>query len=140
MTAEKRVLILAGPNGAGKTTFAREYLIHEADCPMFINADLIADGLSPFAPEKAALRAGRIMLRMRSRPLARVRALHSKRHWLAGTMRAISRHGDARAMWSNCTSWPCLPRKLPSRASPSECAKAVTTFLRMSFAADSRRA
>jgi predicted ABC-type ATPase len=64
MNAEKRVLILAGPNGAGKTTFAREYLIHEADCPMFINADLIADGLSPFAPEKAALRAGRIMLRM----------------------------------------------------------------------------
>jgi predicted ABC-type ATPase len=64
MTPSKRILILAGPNGAGKTTFAREYLIHEADCPTFINADLIADGLSPFAPEKAALRAGRIMLQM----------------------------------------------------------------------------
>jgi predicted ABC-type ATPase len=64
MTPAKRILILAGPNGAGKTTFAREYLIHEADCPTFINADLIADGLSPFAPEKAALRAGRIMLQM----------------------------------------------------------------------------
>jgi predicted ABC-type ATPase len=64
MTLAKRILILAGPNGAGKTTFAREYLIHEADCPTFINADLIADGLSPFAPEKAALRAGRIMLQM----------------------------------------------------------------------------
>jgi len=64
-TAEqRRVYILAGPNGAGKTTFAREYLTQEANCPAFINADLIADGLSPFAPERAAVRAGRIMLEM----------------------------------------------------------------------------
>jgi predicted ABC-type ATPase len=60
----KRIFILAGPNGAGKTTFAREFLTHEAACPVFINADLIADGLSPFAPERVALRAGRIMLEM----------------------------------------------------------------------------
>ncbi len=60
----KRIYILAGPNGAGKTTFAREYLTGEADCPAFINADLIADGLSPFAPERAAIRAGRIMLEL----------------------------------------------------------------------------
>ena len=51
-----------GPNGAGKTTFAREFLPHEADCPDFINADLIAAGLSPFKPETAAFRAGRLML------------------------------------------------------------------------------
>lgn len=60
----KRIYILAGPNGAGKTTFAREFLTHEANCPVFINADLIAEGLSPFSPERAALAAGRIMLRM----------------------------------------------------------------------------
>ena len=60
----KRIYVLAGPNGAGKTTFAREFLTHEANCPVFINADLIAEGLSPFAPERAALAAGRIMLRM----------------------------------------------------------------------------
>ncbi len=60
----QRVYILAGPNGAGKTTFAREFLTHEAACPIFINADLIAAGLSPFAPELASLRAGRIMLDM----------------------------------------------------------------------------
>ena len=59
----KRIIILAGPNGAGKTTFAREYLTREADCPAFINADLIAEGLSPFVPERVALSAGRIMLR-----------------------------------------------------------------------------
>lgn len=58
----QRVLIIAGPNGAGKSTFAREYLPNEAGCPLFVNADLIAAGLSPFAPERAAWRAGRVML------------------------------------------------------------------------------
>ena len=60
--SEKKVIIIAGPNGAGKTTFARSFLPAEAQCPRFINADLIAVGLSPFAPEAAALRAGRLML------------------------------------------------------------------------------
>ena len=60
--AQKEVVIIAGPNGAGKTTFAREFLPREGGCPRFINADLIAAGLSPFAPERAAVRAGRIML------------------------------------------------------------------------------
>jgi len=59
----KRILIIAGPNGAGKTTFAREFLPHEAHCPTFINADLIAAGLSPFSPEAATFKAGRLMLR-----------------------------------------------------------------------------
>lgn len=58
----KKILIIAGPNGAGKTVFAREFLPNEAGCPSFINADLIAAGLSPFAPEGAHLQAGRIML------------------------------------------------------------------------------
>jgi len=60
--AAKRVIMIAGPNGAGKTTFAGEFLVHEAVCPRFINADYISAGLSPFAPETAAVRAGRIML------------------------------------------------------------------------------
>ncbi len=58
----KKVVIIAGPNGAGKTTFAREFLPFEAACPVFVNADLIAAGLSPFSPETAAIRAGRMML------------------------------------------------------------------------------
>lgn len=62
MDKTPKILIIAGPNGAGKTTFAREFLPHEADCPDFINADLIAAGLSPFRPETAAFRAGRLML------------------------------------------------------------------------------
>jgi predicted ABC-type ATPase len=62
MSDELKVVIIAGPNGAGKTTFAREFLPHEANCPDFINADLIAAGLSPFKPETVAFRAGRLML------------------------------------------------------------------------------
>ena len=54
--------IIAGPNGVGKTTFARKFLPKYADCKNFVNADLIAQGMSPFAPEAAAVRAGRLML------------------------------------------------------------------------------
>jgi predicted ABC-type ATPase len=54
--------IIAGPNGAGKTTFARKFLPEYVKCLNFINADLIAGGISPFAPEKAAIQAGRIMI------------------------------------------------------------------------------
>lgn len=62
MQAGKKIIIIAGPNGAGKTTFAREFLPNEANCPIFINADLIAAGLAPFAPETAAIKAARLML------------------------------------------------------------------------------
>ncbi len=61
-TSGKKIIIIAGPNGAGKTTLAREFLPAEADCPVFVNADLIAAGLAPFQPETAAFRAGRLML------------------------------------------------------------------------------
>lgn len=60
--AVRKVIVIAGPNGAGKTTFARSFLPAEAQLPRFINADLIAAGLAPFAPETAAVRAGRLML------------------------------------------------------------------------------
>jgi predicted ABC-type ATPase len=54
--------VIAGPNGAGKTTFARKFLPQYAECLEFVNADLIAGGLSPFAPERAAILGGRLML------------------------------------------------------------------------------
>lgn len=58
----KRIVIIAGPNGSGKTAFAREFLPTDAALLNFVNADLIAAGLSPFAPELAAFKAGRLML------------------------------------------------------------------------------
>lgn len=62
MKAAPELFVIAGPNGAGKTTFAREYLPNFAKCREFVNADLIAGGLSPFSPGAAAIQAGRIML------------------------------------------------------------------------------
>ncbi len=54
--------IIAGPNGAGKTTFALEYLPKIVGCSHFINADLIAAGLSPLAPERELMTASRLFL------------------------------------------------------------------------------
>lgn len=54
--------IIAGPNGAGKTTASFTLLPEVLHCPNFVNADEIARGLSPFAPEAVAFQAGRIML------------------------------------------------------------------------------
>ena len=56
------VYVIAGPNGAGKTTFASEFLPDFVNCREFLNADLIAAGLSPFAPETQNVRAGRLLL------------------------------------------------------------------------------
>jgi len=58
----KTCILIAGPNGAGKTTFATEFLPAEAAMENFLNADLIAAGLSPFAPEKVAIEASKILL------------------------------------------------------------------------------
>ncbi len=62
MNPRPHAILIAGPNGAGKTTFAREYLPGEPEGVRFLNADLIAAGLSPFDPDRAALRAGRLLL------------------------------------------------------------------------------
>jgi predicted ABC-type ATPase len=58
-----RCVVIAGPNGAGKTTFAKEYLLRVAKVIHFVNADLIAGGLSPLKPELAAIAAARVVLR-----------------------------------------------------------------------------
>jgi predicted ABC-type ATPase len=58
----QNLYIIAGPNGSGKTTFVKRFLPFYAHCLNFVNADLIASGLSPFSPEIAAVRAGKLML------------------------------------------------------------------------------
>lgn len=63
MMLEPQIFIIAGPNGAGKTTFALELLPNEARVLQFVNADLIAAGISPFNPESAAWAAGKVMLK-----------------------------------------------------------------------------
>ncbi|MFH1901556.1 MAG: zeta toxin family protein [Candidatus Omnitrophota bacterium] len=58
----KNVYIIAGPNGSGKTTFAKLFLPDYVNCPNFVNADLIAQGLAPFEPRAAAIKAGKLVL------------------------------------------------------------------------------
>ena len=55
-------VVIAGPNGAGKTTFAREFLPAHHGIIHFVNADLVASGLSPLRPQLAARAAGRLVL------------------------------------------------------------------------------
>lgn len=59
----KELYIIAGCNGAGKTTASMTILPEVLDCREFVNADEIANGISPFRPEEVAIEAGRIMLK-----------------------------------------------------------------------------
>src|ERR1700675_4486503 len=67
------IVVVAGPNGAGKSTLAPFLLRDALAVSEFVNADRIAQGLSAFAPESVAIRAGRMMLN-RLDELARRRA------------------------------------------------------------------
>ncbi|QDS90076.1 Zeta toxin [Rosistilla ulvae] len=80
---QSTVYVIAGPNGAGKTTFARRYLPYFAGCQEFVNADLIAAGLSPFNPESQSVAAGRLMLN-RIETLIRTRTSFGFETTLAG--------------------------------------------------------
>lgn len=103
---DKKIIIVAGPNGAGKTTFARSFLPAEAHLPRFINADLIAAGLAPFAPETAAIRAARLMLEEIEHCARRgaARASPSRLRWLAWVTCATSCNGARRVIASACIS------------------------------------
>ncbi len=56
------VVVVAGPNGSGKSTAAPALLRDYLGITEFVNADVIAQGLSGFAAENAAMQAGRVML------------------------------------------------------------------------------
>jgi len=76
-----QIVILAGPNGAGKSTTAPSLLRGALGVTEFVNADVIARGLSAYDPGAAAFAAGRVMLRRMRDLSARGRASHSKRRW-----------------------------------------------------------
>jgi predicted ABC-type ATPase len=85
--ASPSVVALAGPNGAGKSTAGPPLLRRTLGVKLFVNADLIAAGLSVFEPERAALTAGKIMLE-RLRDLAASRATFAFETTLAGQLYA----------------------------------------------------
>ncbi len=75
-SSQPTIYMIAGPNGAGKTTFASSFLPTFANCKEFLNADLIAAGLAPFAPETQAFWASELMLQ-RIDELVKLRASFS---------------------------------------------------------------
>lgn len=66
------IVVLAGPNGAGKSTAAPALLQGALGVTEFVDADVIARGLSAFDADRAAVAAGRVML-------ARLRELSRRR-------------------------------------------------------------
>src|SRR3954451_23454906 len=91
------VVVLAGPNGAGKTTAARTLLAETLRLMTYVNADVIAQGLSGFDPESMAMEAGRIMMH-RLHALADRRASFAFEPTLAGRsyarwLRSVRRAG-----------------------------------------------
>lgn len=106
------VYVIAGPNGAGKTTFAMTLLPNYANCREFLNADLIATGLSPFAPESQAVAAGRLMLK-RLEECIDARTSFAMETTLSGksyarTFRKMKSAGYRIAMWFLWLSEPDL--------------------------------
>lgn len=74
MNEKPTVFVIAGPNGAGKTTFAVDFLPKLAGCRNFVNADLIARGLSPLDVDAVAIEAGRVFLRQIQTQIAATRS------------------------------------------------------------------
>lgn len=66
-----RMYIISGCNGAGKTTASYTILPELLNLSTFVNADEIADGLSPQEPEKEMIRASRLMVERMDQLIAR---------------------------------------------------------------------
>ena len=134
------VYIVAGPNGAGKSTFARLFLPDYADCKEFVNADLIAAGLSPFNPESLAIEAGRLMLE-RIETLARSRVDFGFETTLAGRSQA-SLLTRLREKDIGCICFSCgspIRRLALERVHDRVLVRRALSSLRRLFAADCKR-
>ena len=109
------IVVIAGPNGAGKSTAAPVLLKETFATSEFVNADVIAQGLSGFAPENSAFEAGRIMLR-RLKQLAREKKSFAFETTLASRsfapwLREQKRHGYALTLVFLWLSSPELAQK-----------------------------
>ena len=119
-----RCIVIAGPNGAGKTTFAREFLLREIGVIHFVNADLIAGGLSPLRPELAARQAGRLVLMELTR-LAKVREDFAFESTLSGrTYLRLQTDGRPPGIGSKSYSYRYRPFSLRFTGSQPEYGKA----------------
>ncbi len=144
-----RLHLIAGANGAGKTTFARKYLPAHAGTFHFINADLIAAGLSPLRPEAASIAAGRLLL-SEFRRLASSGQTFAMESTLAGVglaarLRSLRRHGYRLSLYFLWLDSPHLARQrveervrsgghdVPSDTIARRYAAGLENFLRVYF-------
>src|SRR5579859_6901973 len=135
MPEPPRCIVIASPNGAGKTTFAREYLPKDARVIHFVNADLIAGGLSPLRPELAALAAGRLVLVELDR-LAKSKQSFAFETTLSGqSTSVVSNAGKPPATASKSSSFAYFPLRFPSGASQPASAREATTSRPRTFSA-----
>ena len=134
------VHVIGGPNGAGKTTLAFRLIPRLTSGVEFVNADLIAQGLSAFEPEKVALAAGRIMLK-RLDELASARADFAFESTLAARSFAPMLYASLKASGYRVVIfyvWVASCRTRRSAVLRNECAAAATTFRRTTSAAAMR--
>ena len=143
---QPRCIVIAGPNGAGKTAFARRYLPEGAGVVHFVNADLIASGLSPLKPELAAIAAARMVLREIDR-LASERLDFAFETTLSGLIygrrlqywrkdrEVYDAEKEAGQFCNGC--WPCIATRREGRAEDSTYVR--NTALRMGERQDRRQ-
>ena len=131
----KRILIIAGPNGAGKTVFATDFLPNEANCPTFINADLIAAGLSPFRPDLAGIRAARLMLSMIHEYVEKEESFAFETTLSGRDMPGGSPAGSNRVTGSSSSFYDCQRLRWPPPVSGSALLRVATMCPNRSFAA-----
>jgi hypothetical protein len=102
------IYVVAGPNGAGKSTMAARILSRYVNCREFVNADVIARGLSAFNPEGVALEAGRVMLqRLNELAQQRVDFAFLRLPWLRARLPLGCGKDRRRATNSTCHSPGC---------------------------------
>ena len=89
MTTPPTVILIGGPNGAGKTTISRRLIADALGVAECVNADVIAQGLSGFDPERAAMQAGRVML-TRLRELAAAKNAAFRQTFVGRTLSAVT--------------------------------------------------
>lgn len=131
-----RCIVIAGPNGAGKTTFAREFLPKYAGVIQFVNAHLIAGGLSALRPEVAMLAAGRLFLAELDR-LAKARADFAFETTLSGLIYfGRLKRWKAAGYHIEIIFLRCPRPNLPCAASPVASNRADTTFRAPTYCVD----
>lgn len=124
----KDIFVIGGPNGAGKTTAAKELLPNMLNVNAFVNADEIAREMSPHDVDKAALAAGRAMLKRMADLVAKGETFALRQLALRNGTIAFCRNANPMAGVSACYSSGCRQWTSRSHVLLSGLGKAVIPY------------